>query len=59
MKTKNGALNEYVRVMTCLDIDEEAKKRIINNCARYSTMKKLRAGKFRIIAVKKETFSEL
>lgn len=59
MKTKNGALNEYVRVMNCLDIDEEAKKRIIKNCARYSTMKKLRAGKFRIIAVKKETISEL
>ena len=59
MKTKNSALMEYVRVMSCVDIEEEAKKRIIKNCARYSTMKKVRAGKFKIIAVKKETFSEL
>lgn len=59
MKTKNSALKEYVRVMNCIDIDEEAKKRIIKNCARYSTMKKVRSGKFRVIAVKKETFSEL
>ncbi len=59
MKTKNRALKEYVRVMNCIDIDEEAKKRIIKNCARYSTMKKVRSGKFKVVAVKKETFSEL
>lgn len=59
MKTKNRALKEYVRVMNCIDIDEEAKKRIVKNCARYSTVKKIKSGKFKIIAVKKESFYEL
>ena len=59
MKTKNRALKEYVRVMNCIDIDEEAKKRIVKNCARYSTVKKIKSGKFKIVAVKKETFYEL
>ena len=59
MKTKNRALKEYVRVMNCIDIDEEAKKRIVKNCARYSTVKKIKSGKFKIVAVKKESFYEL
>ena len=59
MKINQRPFKEYVRVMSCIDIDEDAKKRIIRNCARYSTMKKVRTGKFKIIAVKKENFSEL
>ncbi len=59
MTNKCSPLKEYVRVMNCLDIDEEAKKRIVRNCARYSTMKKVRSGKFKVTAVKKETFSKL
>ncbi len=59
MKTENRALKEYVRVMNCIDIDEEAKKRIVKNCARYSTVKKIKSGKFKIVAVKKESFYEL
>lgn len=50
----NNCISEYKRVMNCVDIDEAAKQQIIKNCARYSTMKKIKAGKFRIIAVKKE-----
>ena len=50
----NNCIGEYKRVMNCVDIDEAAKQQIIKNCARYSTMKKIKSGKFRIIAVKKE-----
>ncbi len=50
----NNCISEYKRVMNCVDIDEAAKQQIIKNCARYSTMKKIKSGKFRIIAVKKE-----
>ncbi len=59
MKNKDNALKEYVGVMSCIDIAEEAKKRIIKNCARYSTVKKIKSGKFKVVAVKKETFSEI
>lgn len=57
MKPKNQYLKEYTRVMNSVDIDETAKQQIIKNCARYSTMKKIKSGKFKIIAVKKETIS--
>ncbi len=50
----NNQLKEYTRVMNCIDVDDAVKQQIIKNCARYSTMKKLRAGKYKIIAVKKE-----
>ncbi len=51
-------INEYRRVMNCVDIDETVKRQIITNCARYSTMKKIRAGKNKIIAVIKEKTTE-
>ena len=54
----NNCISEYKRVMNCVDIDEAAKQQIIKNCARYSTMKKIKSGKFRIIAVKKEKTSD-
>lgn len=50
----NNQLKEYKRVMGCVDIDDAVKQQIIKNCARYSTMKKIRAGKYKIVAVKKE-----
>lgn len=53
----NSQLNEFKRVMNCVDVENTVKQRIIKNCARYSTMKKLRSGKYRIIAVKKEKTS--
>lgn len=53
MKKRNYR-DEYVRVMSSIDVDESVKQQIIRNCARYSTVKKIRAGKFKIIAVKKD-----
>ncbi len=50
----NNLLKEYKRVMCCLDINDAVKQQIIKNCARYSTIKKIRAGKYKIIAIKKE-----
>ncbi len=58
MKTNNQHLNEYTRVMSNMCIEDEAKQRIIRNCARYSTLKKIKSGKFRLIAVIKETTVE-
>ncbi len=52
MKPNNG-IKEYTRVMNCVDIDDAAKQQIIKNCARHSTLQKIKAGKFKIIAVKK------
>ncbi len=54
----NSRISEFKRVINCVDIEDSAKQRIIKNCARYSTMKKLRSGKYRVIAVKKESSSE-
>lgn len=52
--TPNSVLNEYKRVMCCVDVEDAVKHQIITNCARYSTMKKLRSGKYRLTAVIKE-----
>lgn len=57
LKIKNKNIKEYARVMNCIDIDDVAKQQIIRNCARYSTMKKMRSGKFKVVAVIKETVS--
>ena len=57
MKTK-GYRNEYIRVMSSIDVDESVKQQIIRKCARYSTVKKIKAGKFKIIAVKKDGIFE-
>lgn len=40
--------------MSCINIGEQAKQQIIKNCARYSTMKKIKAGRFKLTAVKKD-----
>lgn len=53
MKPGN-VLSEYARVMRCIDIDEETKQRIIKNCARRATLRKIKFGKFRLTAVKKD-----
>lgn len=53
MKPSNP-ISKYVRVMSCINIGEQAKQQIIMNCARYSTMKKIKAGRFKLTAVKKD-----
>ena len=50
----NNPISKYVRVMSCIDIDEQAKQQIIKNCARYSTMKKIKAVRFKLTDVKKD-----
>ncbi len=54
----NGSLKEYVRVMNCIDADETFKKQIISNCARLSTLSKIKTGKYKLIAVSKNKSSE-
>ena len=44
----------YVRVMNKVNISDETKLRIIKNCARYSTLKKIKSGTYVITAVKTE-----
>lgn len=55
----NSQLNEFKRILNCVDVEDAVKQRIIKNCARYSTMKKIRSGKYRVIAVKKEKTTEI
>ena len=50
----NNLLKEYVRVMKCVDVEDVVEQQIIRNCARYGTLSKIKSGKYKIIAVKKE-----
>lgn len=54
MTPNNKHLNKYRRVMGYVDIEESAKQQIIKNCARYSTLNKIKSGKFRVVAIIKE-----
>lgn len=58
MKPKNSCLKDYVRVMNCVDVDDAVKQQIIINCARRGTLEKIKAGKYKITAVKKEKTTE-
>ncbi len=51
---KKKYIENYIRVMNTVDLSSEAKQRIAKNCARYSTLQKIRHGKFVITAVKSE-----
>lgn len=50
----NNGLKEYIRVMNSVDIDDAVKAQIIKNCARHSTLHKIKLGKFKITVVKKD-----
>lgn len=50
----NNGLKEYIRVMNSVDIDDAVKVQIIKNCARHSTLHKIKLGKFKITVVKKD-----
>lgn len=52
--TPKNVMREYVRVMNKVDIDDSVKLQIIKNCARHSTLHKIKLGKFKITAVKKD-----
>lgn len=51
---KHKHINCYVKVMKEIDIAPEAKQRIARNCARYSTLYKIKSGNFVITANRKE-----
>ena len=56
---KNGNYrSEYIRVMGKVDVEESVKQQIIRNCARYGTLEKIKAGKCKLTAVKKEQTAE-
>ena len=51
---KRKYIDSYVRVMNNVTMSDEAKKCIIRNCARYSTLQKIKNSSFSITASKKE-----
>lgn len=51
----NNQLKEYQRVMSCIDVEESVKQQIIKNCARHSTLNKIKSGRYKLIAVKKDS----
>ena len=50
----NNYRDEYIRVMKKVDVDESVKQQIVRNCARYSTLTKIKAVKFKVTAIKKD-----
>ena len=51
---KRKYIDSYVRVMNKVTMSDEAKKCIIRNCARYSTLQKIKSGSFTITVNQKE-----
>ncbi len=51
---KRKYIDNYVRVMKEIGLSDEAKQRICKNCARYSTLNRIKSGRFVITAIKKE-----
>lgn len=50
----NNNLKVYIRVLNSIDVDPAVKQQIIQNCARRSTLHKIKSSKFKITAVKKD-----
>lgn len=51
---KRRYIDSYVKVMNGITMSEDAKKCIIRNCARYSTLQKIKNNSFSITVNKKE-----
>ncbi len=51
---KANAIKDYRRVMNSVQLSDEAKQRIVRNCARYATVRKIKTGNFTVTAVIKE-----
>ncbi len=43
--------DRYRNLMNCVDVSPDVKHQIIENCAKYSTIKKIRSRKYNVIAV--------
>ncbi len=52
MKKKH--IETYVKAMDKITLSDEAKRRIARNCARYSTLHRIKSKGFVVIAVKTE-----
>ena len=51
---KRKYIDSYVKVMNSVTMSDDAKKCIIRNCARYSTLQKIKNSSYVISANKKE-----
>ena len=51
---KRKYIENYKKVMNNVTMSDEAKKCIIRNCARYSTLQKVKSSSFVITAGQKE-----
>lgn len=51
---KRKYIDSYVKVMNSVTMSDDAKKCIIRNCARYSTLQKIKSSSYVISANKKE-----
>ena len=51
---KKKYIKSYTRVMSHVDMSDEAKQRIAKNCARYSTLHKIKRDRYVITAQKSE-----
>ena len=51
---KRKYINTYVSVMKEIGLSEEAKQRICKNCARYSTLHKIKNGRYVLTTSRKE-----
>lgn len=51
---KKKYINTYVSVMKEIDLNDEAKRRICKNCARHSTLHKIKNGRYTLTASAKE-----
>ncbi len=43
--------DRYRNLMNCIDVSPEVKHQIIENCAKYSTIKKIRSRRYGVTAV--------
>lgn len=48
------AIEKYRKVMNCVDVTPEVRMQIIENCAKYATIKSIRRRKFKVIAKKSD-----
>lgn len=51
---KRRYIDTYVNVMKEIELSDEAKQRICKNCARYSTLHKIKNGRYVLTASRKE-----
>ncbi len=51
---KRKYIDTYVSVMKEIELSDEAKQRICKNCARYSTLHKIKNGRYVLTASRKE-----